>query len=191
MVIFHSYVSLPEGIIPKHIRVRHSVVVLHRYLQRYGQIWATPHSFTSKNGEHLRSARPAIILLANFAKIPLGTNVFTYQTLDDRTYSTSKWDGSSLKKNLNWEWLRFSAFTKGFNLVLQGGAHFSHGESLENSSWNSTSHWIKGIRVSHFWMKRHKVSCRCFPAWNKSNKRLNSGNLNPKKHQKTLVGDHK
>ena len=95
MVIFHSYVSLPEGIIPKHIRVRHSVVVLHRYLQRYGQIWATPHSFTSKNGEHLRSARPAIILLANFAKIPLGTNVFTYQTLDDRTYSTSKWDGSS------------------------------------------------------------------------------------------------
>ena len=42
----------------------------------------------------------AIILLANFAKIPLGTNVFTYQTLDDTTYSTSKWDGSSFNKTL-------------------------------------------------------------------------------------------
>ena len=29
-----------------------------------------------------------------------------------------------LKKHLKWQWLRFSAFTKGFNLVLQGGAHF-------------------------------------------------------------------
>ena len=74
------------------------------------------------------------------------------------TYSTSKWDGSSLKKKTwignGWDSLPSPKVSIWCSKEVP---IFSHGESLENSSWNSTSHWIKGIRVSHFWMKRHKV----------------------------------